>query len=119
MDYLATVVWDKGASVRPYPNTAGTPIATLAKGSVFKIDEVVRDSTDPDNPQKLWGKISANNSNYVGRFVALHYPSSSGDYVRCVWDEVDPPTNPPGEVILTHVIEVYSDGSIKVDGQPI
>lgn len=118
-EWLAKVLWDAGASVRNNPNTSGTPLDTLVKGSEFRIDAVVPDSVSPST-QKLWGRISSNNVKYVGKYVALLYPSSGGNFVRCEWNLIsDVPEPPPsGEVVLTHTIEVYSDGSIKIDGQP-
>lgn len=115
-EYKATVVWSSGASVRMNPNTSGNPLATLPSGFQFVIDQLVPDSVDPTNPQKLWGRISG--SSYAGKYVALLYPSSSANSTRCTWEEVvaPPPTN---EVIRTHVIEVYSDGSVVIDGKPV
>lgn len=65
---------------------------------------------------------SANGDIYISRLwrngvkkLDGHYVAGSSGCVR--WDEVTPPPDPTGPT-LTHVIKVYSDGSIDVDGTP-
>ena len=92
-DYLVTITWDSGASVRSVPNTSNTSIATLADNAQVHAWELVPDSLDPTNTQKLWAHISG--GAYDGKYVAVLYPSSSGDYVRATWEDVSAPPPDP------------------------
>lgn len=118
MEYEVTVVWDAGASTKIAPNTGGTNYKTWIKGEKFYASDIIRDSIDPNNAQKLWAKISR--GEHIGKYVAVSYPSASGNPIRATYALLNPTPPPPvGEVSLTHTIEVYSDGSIKVDGKLI
>lgn len=108
MEYDVTIIWDNGASVRHNPNTGGNPITVFAKGTKFKASEIVQDSVFPTNPSRLWARVKG--GLYNGKYVAVVYDTPRATYVLVE----EPPT-----VTRTHVIEVFSDGSIKVDGIPI
>ena len=114
-EYEVTVVWDLGASTKTAPNTGGLNYYTWKKGDKFYASALVADNLDPSNTQKLWAKISR--GEHTGKYVAVKYPSSSGNPVRGTYTMIG--TDSPPTVTLTHTIEVYSDGSIKVDGQSI
>lgn len=102
--------------VRPNPDTLNTSNEKLLAGTSFQISEIVPDRLDPLNPNKKWGKIFG--GQYDGKYTALEYPNNSNPISTYTPIETTPPPT-GGEVVLTHVIEVYSDGSIKVDGKPI
>lgn len=115
MEYEVTVVWDLGCSTKIAPNPGGINYKTWKNGEKFYASEIIRDNLDPNNADKLWAKISR--GEYTGKYVAVRYPSSKPTPIRCMYEPLG--TEPPvGEVTLTHTIEVYSDGSIKIDGQP-
>lgn len=100
--------------VRPTPDTANVTDLKILKGTKFQISDIVPDRLDPSNPLKVWGKIFG--GQYDGMYTALEYPNNSNPistYTPIV-DEIPD----DDEIYLTHTIEVYSDGSIKVDGQP-
>jgi hypothetical protein len=115
MEYKCTVSWPLGCSTKLNPNTGGTNYYTWNTGSEFYASDIIRDTTDPNNPDKLWAKISR--GLHAGKYVAIRYPSSSGNPVRASYTLIEPEIPPTG-VVLTHTIEVYSDGSIKIDGIP-
>lgn len=106
-----TVVWPNGASIKSSRNTGGASSGVFSLGDSFLASEIVSDSLDPSNPDKLWAVIAE--GSYFGKFVAVRYPSTSGNPVRAAYEYL-----PTGEVVLTHTINVYSDGSIEVDGIP-
>ncbi len=114
MEYEVTVIWPLGCSTKSNPNTGGSNHFTWVTGNKFYASELVKDSTDPNNPDKLWAKLSR--GAHIGKYVAVRYPSSSGNPVRATYETIGQ-ENPPTEVVLKHTIEVYSDGSIKIDGQ--
>lgn len=93
--YEVTVVWANGASVKNAPNTGGSALYVFRPGDKFEASEIVRDNLDPNNGDKLWAKISV--GQYIGKFVAVRYPSLSGNPVRCTWVEIpdgDPDPTP-------------------------
>jgi hypothetical protein len=45
-------------------------------------------------------------SNYAGKFIEMKYLDA----------QMEPPPAPT--IHLTHTVEIYSDGSLRVDGQP-
>lgn len=103
--------------VRPQPNTANISNEVIKAGQTFLVYQLVPDSTDPTNPAKQWAQIA--DGQFAGKYTAIMYPNNSNpisEFLRYVEVPQDPT---PGEAVLTHTIEVYSDGSIKVDGNPI
>lgn len=101
------------AKVRPFPNTANTSVGSLAVGEKFQA-EIVPDNLDPNNKSKIWGAIKS--GRWAGYYTALEYPGNTNPISSYTPVVVTPP---PNEIKLTHTIEVYSDGSIKVDGQSV
>lgn len=99
--------------VRPEPNTANTTNITMPIGTSFQISAIVPDSLDLPNPAKKWGKIFG--GAYNGMYTALEYPNNISP-ISTYTPIVDAPEPPNSEVYLTHTIEVFSDGSVKVDG---
>lgn len=94
--YEVTVVWENGASVKNAPNTGGSALHVYKKGEKFEASEIIRDNLDQNNADKLWAKISA--GPYIGKFVAVRYPSLSGNPVRCTFVEIpDGGTDPDSE----------------------
>lgn len=102
--------------VRPAPNTANTVTEKILAGTKFQVSEIVADSLDPLNYEKKWGRIFG--GQHDGMYTALEYPNNSNPISTYTPITVTPPP-PTGEITLTHTIEVYSDGSIKVDGNPV
>ena len=103
--------------VRPTPDTLNFTNEKILAGTSFQISEIVSDRLDPLNPLKKWGRIFG--GEFHEKYTALEYPKNSNPistYTQ-IANTVPPP--PVGEVIRTHVIEVFSDGSITVDGQAI
>lgn len=98
--------------VRPTPDTLNTATEKLLAGESFQISEIVPDRLDPLNSAKKWGRI------YGGKFhdlyTALEYPGNSNPISTYIPITVPPP--PSGEIYITHKIDVYSDGSITIDG---
>ena len=84
--YKVTIVWANGASVKQNPNTGGAALYVYPAGATFEASEIIRDNTDPNNADKLWARISG--GVYDGKFVAVRYPSSSGNPVRATWEEI-------------------------------
>lgn len=95
-------------------NVRNTPIVTspitnlafVSRGSVEFIGEVVTSALD----NKQWIMLSSINGVAVTKsFIASWVVDiTDPNYI--------PPVNP--DILLTHTIEVYSDGSIKIDGIP-
>ncbi len=81
------VVWSKGASIRPAPNTGGSSISTLVYGQVFDVlQDNIADTTDPNNVLKRWLKVA-------NGYVASDYPDSLGNpAVRCQLVNAPPPS---------------------------
>lgn len=102
--------------VRPTPDTMNSTNDMITAGTSFQISEIVPDRIDPNNELKKWGKIFG--GRYDGKYTALVYPNNSNPISTYTPITSEPPP-PTGEIVLTHTIEVYSDGSIKVDGQSI
>ena len=100
--------------VRPTPDTLNTTSLKMLAGTSFQISEIVADRLDPNNSSKKWGHIIG--GQYDGMYTALEYPNNSNPISTYTPIVVIPPSD---EIVLTHTIEVYSDGSIKVDGNPI
>lgn len=101
--------------VRPTPDTLNSTNEMILKGTAFQISEIVPDRLDPLNTAKKWGRIFG--GQYHDKYTALEYPNNSNPISTYTPIQTTPP--PTGEIVLTHVIEVYSDGSIKVDGNSI
>lgn len=101
--------------VRETPDTLNVTNTKILKGTSFQVSELVPDRLDPTNPNKVWGKIFGGQHN--GKYTALEYPGNQNPLSTYTEIPVD---NGGGvnEVTLTHTIEVYSDGSIKIDGKP-
>lgn len=113
MEYLCTVVWSNGASTKLAPSTDGGNLHTWNYGDTFYASDIIRDVIDPNNPLKLWAKISQ--GEFIGKYVAVSYPTADpANYIRCTYEQVGVI---PG-VTLTHTIDVYSDGSLVIDGIP-
>jgi hypothetical protein len=86
-----TVLWPKGASVKPQPNTNGITIRKLELNASVIGTELVPDSLDPANIHKLWLRIGEN------EYVAVKYPNSAGEpQPRILYHEVGFP--PPSEI---------------------
>lgn len=102
--------------IRPTPDTYNSTILQFKAGTQFQVSEIVPDRVDPTNPYKKWGKIFG--GQFDGMYTALEYPNNSNPISTYTLIQDSPPPT-PGEIILTHIIEVFSDGSIIVDGKPI
>jgi len=102
--------------VRPTPDTSNVATQKMPPLTRFQISEIVPDRLDPSNSAKKWGKIFG--GQFDGLYTALEYPGNSNPLSTYIPITVTPPPT-GGEVVLTHTIEVYSDGSIKVDGNPV
>lgn len=101
--------------VRPSPSTSNVATLKMPANTSFHISDIVPDALDPTNPAKKWGKIFG--GQFDGMYTALEYPGNSNPLSTYTLIPITPPSG--GEVKLTHTIEVYSDGSIKVDGKLI
>ena len=101
------------AKIRSAPNTSNISVGSLAVGDTFQAEKVP-DSLDPTNVSKIWGAIKT--GRWAGYYTALEYPGNTNPISTYTPVVVTPP---PNEIKLTHTIEVYSDGSIKVDGQSV
>lgn len=115
MSYKVTVVWENGANVKVGPNTGGNALVTFPKDATFTASEIVSDNTDPNNADKRWAKIEGGAWN--GKYVAVRYPSSSGNPVRATWETIgqDPiPTAP--KVVGAIWTPKLADGSL---GEPV
>lgn len=100
--------------VRVTPDTLNVSTEKLLAGQSFQISEIVPDRLDPNNSGKKWGHIYG--GEFDGKYTALVYPNNDNPIsIFTLIEEVPPPS---GEVVLTHTIEVYSDGSITIDGEP-
>ena len=101
--YKVTVVWDDGTSEKNNPNTGGVAIKVWKKGASFDAVALVPDSTDPNNPDKLWAQKEN------GKYVAVWYPSAARGKVRCTWVEQEPGAEPEPTAKTVKVI-VQEDG---------
>lgn len=115
--YKVTITNPEGARERTGNSTAAPGFSPLlAFGSVHYSDkEIIADSTAPTDPNKKWIEL------VNGRFIAVRYPQSGGPIERATVElnGTDPSPDPtPGVPTLKHTIEVYSDGSLKIDGAP-
>jgi hypothetical protein len=116
--FNCTLTWSAGGSIRTVPNTNNTSVAGVAEGFSFQASEIVPDSSDPTNTNKAWLHIFG--GLYDGKYIAQKYPASgSVDGVRCSYTLINiNPTPDPTPVTLVHTIQVYSDGSLVIDGKP-
>lgn len=97
------VTWSSGCNKRPEPNVNNTPTGVLPLNFEFEVSTYyVPTGKTPE--QERWGQLSD------ASWVALVY----GSQPRAVL--VAPP--PPSGITLKHKIEVYSDGSLIIDGNP-
>lgn len=117
--YDVKIVWLNGANVKLNPNAGGSAQHTFQPGDTFQASEIVPDNTDPTNVNKRWAKISGGTWN--GKYVAVLYPSSSGNPVRATWVAVDdggevPPPADPLKVVGAIWTPKLSDGSM---GEPV
>jgi hypothetical protein len=117
--YKVTVTWKDGASIRPGPSTGNAAVGIYAKGAVFLASELVPDKDDPTNANKSWAVVESdavNGTKFVGKYVAVKYPASSGSGDRAVEDPVttSPPTPPPpsSDAPITVHIELNDNGTI-------
>lgn len=111
------ITWEKGASVKNNPNVGGNALFVFPKGSTFVSSELVPDNTDPANVNKRWAKIEG--GAWHGKFVAVSYPSSSGNPVRATWEAiVDQGEEPAPELKVVGAVWTpkMSDGSL---GEPV
>lgn len=83
------------------PNT-GSNISFVSRGKVSFIGDLFTSAID----NKLWIQLSELNGVPIGGAFIASWVTDFADY------------NPPVSPILTHTIEVYSDGSLKIDGIP-
>lgn len=100
--------------VRDTPDTLNVSNSKIYKGTSFQVSELVPDRLDPTNSNKIWGKIFG--GQYDGKYTALVYPGN--DNPISTYTEIPVDNGGGGAVTLTHTIEVYSDGSLKIDGIP-
>lgn len=99
---------------RPTPDTYNTATVTMKAGTHFQVSEIVADRLDPNNVNKKWGKIYGGANH--GLYTALEYPNNAVPI--STYTLIGAPEPPSGEVHLVHTIEVFSDGSISIDGKP-
>jgi len=98
--------------VRPTPDTANSTSDKILAGTTFQISEIVPDRLDPSNPSKKWGKILG--GVYDGKYTALEYPNNTNP-ISSYTPVIEEPNS--GAIYVTHTIEVYNDGSVKIDGK--
>jgi hypothetical protein len=106
------VVWPSGVARRSAPSTSNS--ATSATPYSFNqvvdvIQDNILDAVSPTDINKRWVKFAD------GLFGASNYPDSDSPEVRMVKVEDNtPPTTP----VRTHTIDVFSNGSLLIDGNP-
>ena len=97
---------DINVRTSPVATSPITNLSFISRGIVEFIGEIITSSID----NKQWVKLFSINGVFV----------SGGFIASWVVDITDfnylPPIDP--DILLTHTIEVYSDGSIKIDGIP-
>jgi hypothetical protein len=113
MEY--SVVWSQGAAKRTAPHTGTGSVSTYTGMVVPYLTRVevaqenIPDQNDPTNVNKVWVKLTD------GYYVAAKYPDSAGTpRERLVRVTTTPPTD-PGNPVITHKIEIFSDGTISID----
>jgi len=114
--FEVTITWANGASVKNNPNVGGNALHVFPVGATFEASELVPDNTDPTNISKRWAKISGGIWN--GKFVAVSYPSSSGNLLRATWEAVGEEVPPPSALKVIGAVWTpkLSDGSL---GEPV
>ena len=106
------VVWPAGVARRSAPSTSNsaTSATPYALNQVVDvIQDNILDAVSPNDVNKRWVKFAD------GLFGASNYPDSDSPEVRMVKVEDNPPTTP----VRTHTIDVFSNGSILVDGNAV
>jgi hypothetical protein len=93
----------KTVTARNAPKVTGDAVGSVQPYSEVEYTAIVGDLQYPNDPRYQWLKLA---DGYVNYF----YPPAGQRF------ELIQPT-PPGPT-RTHVIEVYSDGSIVIDGIP-
>ena len=114
--YKVRIVWANGASVKANPNVGGVAATVFPVNTTLQASEIVPDNTDPTNVNKRWAKISGGTWN--GKYVAVLYPSSSGNPVRATWEAVGETVPPPAapKIVGAILTPKLSDGSL---GEPV
>lgn len=117
--YKVTVVWPNGANIKNNPNTGGVALDTYQQGETFLADEIVQDNIYPADPNKKWAKVSQgeihNGKDNSGKYVAVLYPSSSGDAVRATWTEIVEP--PPATLPNISVFVDYGNKTVEINSE--
>lgn len=129
---------NENRSIRNAPNTAATNATDLGlptnlitaggavvKGVIVEGDEIVTLTEDFINGGNVIGKagdqwmaVKAVGKVVIKRicYVALRHMGIT--VCKLTINDTTPPDPEPVEPTLTHTIEVYSDGSLKIDGNP-
>lgn len=109
------VVWSKGASVRPQPNTGGVVMKVLAMGTVVDVSQDgIPDSSDPTNINKKWVKLSDGS----GGYAASDYPDST-NIPQQRMKLVDVPPPPPGHVVTVNINAMIDGQAYGADNIPL
>lgn len=115
MSFNVKIVWANGASVKNNPNVGGSALVVLTPGATFVASEIVPDNTDPNNADKRWAKIEGGAWN--GKYVAVRYPSSSGNPVRATWEAIgEEPVPSTPKIVGAILTPKLDDGSL---GAPV
>lgn len=113
--YEVKIVWANGASVKNGANVGGNALQVFPVGTIFQASEIVPDSLDPANINKRWAKIEG--GAWHGKYVAVLYPSSSGNPVRATWEAVGNVLPVPAPTIIGAILTPkLSDGTL---GEPV
>lgn len=107
--YEGKVVWTKGATLRPVPNTTKSFFPNRTRNFLDTVNgsELVADSSDPANINKLWMKLLDSS------YIAVRYPDGSGTpQPRVEYNEVGFP--PPDPTITSYTATLEDDKTHEV-----
>ena len=107
------VIWSAGVARRSAPSTSNSSTSATPYSLNQVVDVIqdnIPDAVSPTDVNKKWVKFAD------GLYGASNYPDGTGPQVRMTKvDETTPPTTP----VHTHTIDVFSNGSILVDGNAV